>query len=118
MGSLKNYEALDVLLAVISMKKSPVYIFNDTAGSVAYVSALRLKDRMDELVKSGALVVFLYTTEMHFINRSVEGPGDIEPVCYRDGYEWVYGLEAFRLKLAQLRKDEKQTKAKTGKEEK
>lgn len=100
---LKKYETLNTLLTVTYMKKSPVYIINDAAAGMPFESSIRLKDRMDELVKTGALVVYLYETEMAVADNDREGPEDVEKQYFVDGYQWLLYVEANRRILATIK---------------
>ena len=117
MGSLKSYQALDILWAAAAMKKSPLYIFIESIERLPYQSEFRLKDRMDQLVESGALVIYLLHTEIEQRRNMIDKTESIEKECFSDGSGWLYLLESNRI-IIDRRKKEKQMNEKADVEEK
>lgn len=61
------------ILAVMGMKKFPIYLINDAARSMTPGFAVRFKKRMEDLSASGSLVLFL-TPDIFFLSRTTQ-PG-------------------------------------------
>lgn len=57
------------ILAVLNIKKYAVYLIHDIVLGMPEDFGVRLKDRMEELKDSGALVLFL-TSDIFFLNRT------------------------------------------------
>lgn len=70
---LSKDEQGQFILAVMGMKKFPIYLINDAARSMTPGFAVRFKKRMEALSASGALVLFL-TPDIFFLSRTTQ-PG-------------------------------------------
>ncbi|MCP5102118.1 MAG: MFS transporter [bacterium] len=90
---LTNLEKVEALLALTYLKKSAVYLFYNTAAGFPASCVVRLKDRMDELRKQGALVLYLTATAAVPDDETPEEGG------FRELNEWEYTVEAKRKRL-------------------
>jgi hypothetical protein len=61
---LKKYEAGQIMLAILAMKKHSIYMINDAARGMSIDFAIHLKERMETLKEEGALVIFLTTDDI------------------------------------------------------
>jgi len=61
---MKKHEAGHMMLAILTMKKHPVYVINDAARGMCIDFAIHLKERMETLKETGALVIFLTTDDI------------------------------------------------------
>jgi ABC-type transport system involved in cytochrome c biogenesis ATPase subunit len=73
--ALKKIQKGDLVLAVLSMAKRKVYLVEDAALNMPIEFAVRLKEKMDQTAKEGALVLYLTSTDQVFDRSAEKGPG-------------------------------------------
>jgi ABC-type transport system involved in cytochrome c biogenesis ATPase subunit len=73
--ALKKIQKGDLVLAIFSMAKSEVYLVEDAALNMPIEFAVRLKDKMVQAAKGGALVLYLTSTDQVFDRSAEKGPG-------------------------------------------
>ncbi len=72
-GTLGKREKFDAVLGFTYAAKSDVYLIDDIATGLPVPYAIKLKDRMTELKKEGALPIYLTTTEMSRVQVLKDG---------------------------------------------
>jgi len=100
-GSLKKSEKFDVVLALTHVAKKKLYLIDDIDRDMPGECTVRLKDRIDELQRSGAVIVYRTSEEIHPYDKSPD-----ETPCYEDGGEWLYYAGQIRCKLNSIKKKE------------
>jgi ABC-type Na+ transport system ATPase subunit NatA len=94
--SLKKMEKGNLELAIISMAKRRVYLVENAALNMPIEFAIRLKDKMEQKAKEGALVLYLTSTDQVFDRSSEKGPGIYESTSWKelvDHYRELYGIK-------------------------
>lgn len=90
-GHLGKAEQFDTLMSLTALKKAGIYLFYDTLSGFPGSYATKLKDRMYERKETGALVLYLTTTE----TIPAEEPGENRGL--RELENWEYTVEANRM---------------------
>lgn len=72
-GDLKIEEKGQVSLALLDMKKYPIYLINDIAAGMTTDFAKALKHRMETLGSDGSLVLFLHGHAIYHVRKKKKG---------------------------------------------
>lgn len=86
-SNLTNLQKFDVLLSLLQVNKKFVYIINDIASGLPITSAVKLKERMDDLAQKGYLMVYLTSISNTDIDLSKTS------LYYMEGSSWIYSVE-------------------------
>ena len=78
------------------MTKREVYLVEDAALNMPIEFAVRLKEKMDQIAKEGALVLYLTSTDQVFDRSAEKGPGIYESTSWQqlvDHYKELHGIK-------------------------
>jgi ABC-type transport system involved in multi-copper enzyme maturation permease subunit len=103
----EDNEGFDAVLALTYFTRADIFLFNDLPTLYHKKCAVKLKDRMDALIKE-SVVIFLTTTEL-----AIYPDFDV----YAEGDEWLDNVEALRIKLSmdEKRRNKEQQEKSSGK---
>ncbi len=93
---LKKMEKGNLVLAIISMAKKQVYLVENAALNMPIEFAVRLKDKLEQKAKEGALALYLTSTDQVFDRRAEKGPGIYESTSWKqlvEHYKELYGIK-------------------------
>lgn len=93
--TLKKIDKGNLVLAVLSMTGSEVYLVEDAALNMPIEFAVGLKEKMEQLAKSGALVIYITSTDQVFDRGAEKGPGIYETAAWKqlvEHYKELYGI--------------------------
>jgi ABC-type Na+ transport system ATPase subunit NatA len=82
-GKLSEKENFEIAYAILGNKKKDVYIIDDLVTGLPLEYHIRLRNKMVELAKSGALVIFLKKPDVMDMDIAKIG------LNYNDGSTWV-----------------------------
>ena len=94
--AIKKIGKGNLVLAVLSMTKREVYLVEDAALNMPIEFAVRLKEKMDQIAKEGALVLYLTSTDQVFDRSAEKGPGIYESTSWQqlvDHYKELHGIK-------------------------
>jgi hypothetical protein len=94
--AIKKIGKGNLVLAVLSMAEREVYLVEDAALNMPIEFAVRLKEKMDQMAKEGALVLYLTSTDQVFDRSAEKGPGIYESRSWQqlvDHYKELHGIK-------------------------
>lgn len=95
-SALKKIEKGSLVLAVLSMAKREVSLVEDAALNMPIEFAVRLKEKMDQMAKEGALVLYITSSDQVFDRSAEKGPGIYETTSWQqlvDHYKELHGIK-------------------------
>ncbi|MCP5109011.1 MAG: hypothetical protein GY950_36850, partial [bacterium] len=88
---LQNHQKGELLSIVLGLKKSSIYLLDDTCKKMAFEFVVRFKEQMEALAAQGSAVVLLTTDEELSIHRTVK-----HPLLFSKSKLWAQKVEHFK----------------------
>lgn len=92
-GTLGKQTKGEILMAVLNMKPRQVYLIDDISRGMPINFAVRLKEKMEELRSSGALVIYLTTDDLLLVKYVKKNQSFYETTSWSELVDRYRGLK-------------------------